>query len=1059
MARRKSLGLETPFDHLTALLRGQFGVPFGLVSFVHGEFSLFRSELGPGERSLPRDLSVSSILVGMGPGARLVVDDPSLHPVLKDHPMVVGEPHLRFFAGTTVSNSKGEAVGAVGIMDSRPRPALTAGEWATLDQVAAIAGSMFDQTTAQRVQSEQLKLLKLAEQMSGIGNWRYDVGSGEVTWSDEVYRIHGYAPREVEPSYEIVLASYHPEDAPVLADAVSRAMETGEGYDLELRLRPPGLDERLVVTRAATEQDDEGRTVALFGVFQDVTEAVRSTERLERSEFLFRLMSETATDVIARYDPDGTFRWLSPSVEAVMGWAPGEMIGRTSTDFVHPDDLHKIRAGFKACVAASQGAKPPRVEYRALKEDGSVVWLEASPRAVFDANGELLEFHDHVRDITTRKDAERVQTELVETLSMAEELGGVGSWRLDVASGAVTWSDEVYRIHGKSRDSFDPSFDDAVGCYHPDDRQTVADCCRQAIETGIGGGFQLRLIREDGETRTVSSNCRPERDGTGAIVALFGVFQDVTDSIRVHDQIAASEARFRLLADNATDIIATYGMDGLFRYISPAIEGVMGYHPEELVGQPFWKFMHPDDVGGLRRAFVAYAKAGPGAPSPRVPYRGLRKDGQTVWLEAHPKMIRDAEGRPVEFQDVVRDVSETKALEDALIAARDVAETGARTQSEFLANMSHELRTPLTSVIGFSGLLQNSRNLPEAERRYADRIATASEALLSVINDILDYSKLEADAVDLDPQVFDPRAMAEGAVAIVETQCQAKGLKLETEVEPGLPAALMGDEGRLRQVTLNFLSNAVKFTTTGTIRLSMTAVQDRLRVAVSDSGIGIAQEKIDALFDRFTQADASTTRVYGGTGLGLAISRRLIEMMGGAIGADSRPGEGSTFWFEVPMLGAVAGEQAADVGDLAVDLGLKILMADDAAPNRELVTAILGGLGLAVETVCNGAEAVEAARTGAYDLILMDVHMPVMDGLDATRAIRAMGGTAGRTPIVALTANVQPEQVVRCREAGMDGHVGKPIQLGELLMVLANASARGEDETMKFQAPLRSSGS
>jgi CheY-like chemotaxis protein len=269
----------------------------------------------------------------------------------------------------------------------------------------------------------------------------------------------------------------------------------------------------------------------------------------------------------------------------------------------------------------------------------------------------------------------------------------------------------------------------------------------------------------------------------------------------------------------------------------------------------------------------------------------------------------------------------------------------------------------------------------------------------------------------------------------------------------------MGDEGRLRQVTLNFLSNAVKFTTTGTIRLSMTAVQDRLRVAVSDSGIGIAQDKIDALFDRFTQADASTTRVYGGTGLGLAISRRLIEMMGGTIGADSRPGEGSTFWFEVPMLGAVAGEQAADVGDLAVDLGLKILMADDAAPNRELVTAILGGLGLAVETVCNGAEAVEAARTGAYDLILMDVHMPVMDGLDATRAIRAMGGTAGRTPIVALTANVQPEQVVRCREAGMDGHVGKPIQLGELLMVLATASARGQDETMTFQSPLRSSGS
>ena len=473
----------------------------------------------------------------------------------------------------------------------------------------------------------------------------------------------------------------------------------------------------------------------------------------------------------------------------------------------------------------------------------------------------------------------------------------------------------------------------------------------------------------------------------------------------------------------------------------------MGYRPEELVGKSIWDFIHPEDIGGLRTAFAAYLKAGPGAPSPRVPYRGVSKDGRAVWLEAHPKAIRDAEGRPLEFQDVVRDVSETKALEDELIASRDVAEAGARAKSEFLANMSHELRTPLTSVIGFSGLLQESRNLPEAERKYADRIATGSEALLSVINDILDYSKLEADAVDLDPQAFDPRAMAEGAVALVEAQCQAKGLRLEAAVDASVPGALMGDEGRLRQVTLNFLSNAVKFTTSGTVRLAVTVAGGRLRVLVKDSGIGISPDKIDALFDRFTQADASTTRVYGGTGLGLAISRRLIEMMGGEIGAESRPGEGSTFWFEVPVCEAVEAVEATGEGDLAVDAGLRILMADDAAPNRELVTAILGGLGLALDTVCNGAEAVEAARTGTYDLILMDVHMPVMDGLDATRAIRAISGPVGRTPIIALTANVQPEQVARCREAGMDGHVGKPIQISELLTALATVNAGAEDDT------------
>ena len=1045
-----SLGLETPFDYLTALLCEQFEVPAALVSFVHGDLAIFRSEVGLGESILPRDVSVSNILVGMGPGAHLVIEDARLHPVLKDHPMVAGHPFIRFFAGTTISNGKGEPVGAVGIMDSKPRPALTPPERASLDRVAAIAGSMLDQTTAQKLQAERLELLNLAEQMSGVGHWRFDVLSGEVTWSDEVYRIHGYEPGEVTPDYQIVMADYHPDDAGVLAEAVQRAIATGEGYDLRLRLQPAGREERLVETKATTEQDESGKTLAMFGVFQDVTEAVRSQERLAESEARFRLLSERSTDIIARFDTSGLFLYVSPSVKAVLGRTPEEMLGKDCSGFILEDDLKVIRATLIAYVQAGPEAPSPRYEYRAIRTDGSLIWLEATPRAIRDDSGTVVEFHDHVRDITARKAAEREQAELVETLKLAESIAGVGHWQLDVATGRVRWSDEVYRIHGVSPDAFDPQYDDAVAFYHSDDQARVRDWVTKAIDTGHAEPLRLRLIRSDSEERMVISHCMPQREESGATVALFGVFQDITESVRVHDRIAASEARYRLLADNATDIIATYGLDGVFSYVSPAIEVSMGYRPEELIGRSFWQFMHPDDVDGLRAAFTAYLKAGPDAQPPRVPYRGVRKDGRTVWLEAHPIVIRDARGRSVGFQDVVRDVSETKALEDQLVAARDVAEAGAQAKSEFLANMSHELRTPLTSVIGFSGLLQGSQNLPETERKYADRIATASEALLSVINDILDYSKLEADAVDLEVRPFEPRALAEGACAIVEAQVQAKGLTLETAIDANLPGVLIGDERRLRQVTLNFLSNAVKFTSAGTVRVALTATANgRLRTAVTDSGIGVAPEKLEALFDRFTQADSSTTRVFGGTGLGLAISKRLIEMMGGEIGAESRPGMGSTFWFEVPL--KVADEKVitgdAGASDKVLHEGLKILMADDAAPNRELMTAILGGLGLSLETVENGARAVEAARAGTYDLILMDVHMPVMDGLDATRAIRALNGDPGRVPIIALTANVQPEQVERCREAGMDDHVGKPIHVAELLRVIAARLDHRENPT------------
>ncbi|MDZ4061550.1 MAG: PAS domain-containing protein [Brevundimonas sp.] len=785
-------GLEGPLDRLTALACTLFGMPHGVISVVIGEQTLFRANVGLNQNVMARDQSASAILVGMGPGAVLVVRDSHLHPTLKDHPMVTGHPGIRFFAGTTISDSRGKAIGAVGVMDVKPHPDFDERRLEGLVEIGRLAAAFLEQAELARRKTERLELLRLAEEVSGVGHWRYDHESGEVTWSDEVYRIHGLKPGEVDPSYENVLAYYHPDDAPVVAEAVQRALKTGEGYQFRLRLRPPGRGERLVDAKAKAEQDEHGRTIAIFGVFQDVT-----------------------------------------------------------------------------------------------------------------------------------------------------------------------------------------------------------------------------------------------------------------DSVGVHERIAQSEERYRLLAERTSDIIAVFALDGTFRYVSPAITRLMGWEPEELIGRKTWDVIHPDDHALVKQAYVDFFAAGPTGPSPQLRYRCIHKDGSYRWLDAHPSIFWDAEGRPVEVQDNVRDATATKQLEDDLMAERDRAEAAARAKTEFLANMSHELRTPLTSVIGFAGLLKQSSDLGPDERRYVDRIATSSDALLGVINDILDYSKLEAEAVGLDPLAFDPRGMIAGAVGIVESQCEAKGLTLVQTADDSVPPGLMGDEGRLRQVMLNLLSNAVKFTGQGTVMVSATYDEGRLRVAVSDTGIGISEEKAATLFRRFVQADASTTRTFGGTGLGLAISRRLIEMMGGTIGVDSQPGVGSTFWFEVPLVPADPGQVAGGHdGETAVDGTLRILMADDAPANRELVSAILGGMGLSIDGVENGAEAVEAVRSGAYDLVLMDVHMPVMDGLTATREIRAMARELGHVPIIALTANVQPEQVRLCHEAGMDAHVGKPIQVAELMAAISrvlNASEACED--------------
>ncbi|HUH10336.1 MAG TPA: ATP-binding protein [Brevundimonas sp.] len=664
--------------------------------------------------------------------------------------------------------------------------------------------------------------------------------------------------------------------------------------------------------------------------------------------------------------------------------------------------------------------------------------------------GQLKLLAGMAEDIIAGIEAARIRDERLETLRLVEQMSGVGHWRLERNTGVVKWSDEVYRIHGVERESFDPNLHSALDFYVEGDRQKLADMIQRGIENGEGYLAKLQIIRPDGEERRVLTHAETEVDETGRVVAMFGVFQDVTEQERVLARARRDEGRYRLLAENVGDVITRVKMDGSSKYISPAIQQLLGWTFEEMSGQST-DYVYHEDRHLVLKAIGESVKTG--TPT-RLEHRAVHKSGAIIWVECTFKALRDENGHVDDVVVVIRDMTQRKALEDEVIEAKERAEKAAQAKSEFLANMSHELRTPLTSVIGFSGLLQGSEALPAEERVYVERIATASEALLGVINDILDYSKLEANAIEMDPEPFQVAALVDGAAAIVEGQCVAKGLSLKVVADAAMPEVLTGDAGRLRQVMLNFLSNAVKFTSKGGVTLRVGGAPDlagrwRLRVAVTDTGIGIPAEKIEQLFERFTQADASTTRVYGGTGLGLAISRRLIEIMGGEIGVDSRPGEGATFWFETPLAqgGAVGGLAGGDE-DMATPGGMvggRILMADDAPGNRELVSAILRGLGLEIDTVCDGAEAVQAMQTGAYDLVLMDVHMPVMDGLAATREIRRMqAGSSRRTPILALTANVQADQVARCLDSGMDGHLAKPIQIPELAGALAHWLAGGD---------------
>lgn len=377
-------------------------------------------------------------------------------------------------------------------------------------------------------------------------------------------------------------------------------------------------------------------------------------------------------------------------------------------------------------------------------------------------------------------------------------------------------------------------------------------------------------------------------------------------------------------------------------------------------------------------------------------------------------------------------------VEMELREATRLASEASEAKTVFLAAMSHEVRTPLTGILGYTELLMDEP-LTSTQRDYARRLQIAGVGLSTLVDDILDFSKIEAGEIDIVEAPFSLAGLIANCLSISSMTARKKELRLRSEIDPALPEAVLGDEPRLRQVLLNLLNNAVKFTDDGSVTLraarrSDPGVGECIRFEVADTGIGIEPSRQHRLFQDFSQASASIQHEYGGTGLGLAISRRLVELMGGEIGLESGGGRGSTFWFTVPLAKAetVDPERLDEVDAAGVASG-RILLAEDAPQNRDLVRTILERQGYRVDVACDGEEAVAAVRSTAYDLVLMDIQMPRMDGATATRQIRQMPGRAGKVPIIAMTANVLPEQLRCFRKAGLSDQIAKPFRKHQLI--------------------------
>jgi PAS domain S-box-containing protein len=635
-----------------------------------------------------------------------------------------------------------------------------------------------------------------------------------------------------------------------------------------------------------------------------------------------------------------------------------------------------------------------------------------------------------IRDVTERK---RIDVQVRENEERLRRIADVSfDTLIESTNGLITYITEAgARRYGYAADELlgKPS----LTLIAPEHRANVTG----RVANRERGMYELEHLRKDG-TRFPVEVARLHFTKDDASATLIAV-RDITERKLAEEQMRRSEERLRHIAAACFATIIEI-VDGRVAYITEAGAESYGYAVEKLIGAPALRLVAPEHVKQVEERL-------------RDRHSGLfevehvRKDGSRFPVEITAQQFKRAEENIRVI--AVRDITERRRIEADLRAAKERAEAANRAKSEFLAVMSHEIRTPMNGVLGMAGILCDTSLEPQ-QRDYVDVIRQSGKALLAILNDILDFSKMEAGRLDLEDVDFPVHEVVESVASLLGPDAHRKGLALSIDFDHRLPKKAKGDPGRLRQILINLVGNAIKFTETGSVaidcRVEAAATVDGrslLRFAVADTGIGIAADDQARLFSQFTQVDSSTTRRFGGTGLGLAICKQLVQMMGGEIGVDSAPGSGSIFWFTA-RLGAADASAAHELPKARTATPaattLRILVAEDNSANQKVAVAVLTRSGHAVDVVGNGIEAVNAVRAIAFDLVMMDLHMPEMDGISATRAIRAFAGDRSRVPIVAMTADALGGARERCLEAGMNDYISKPIDAEELHAAIARFS-------------------
>jgi PAS domain S-box-containing protein len=792
---------------------------------------------------------------------------------------------------------------------------------------------------------------------------------------------------------------------------------------------------------------DEGGAIAgVVLVFRDVTQRRRAeeAEAFRRSEQRWRSLTEALPQLVWSAAPDGACDYFSTQWTEHTGVAEAELLGWRWLETLHPEDREPTRHAWLESVA---GRRPYDVEYRVRRRDGEYRWFKTRGVPIRNTSGTIVKWFGTCTDITDLRQAE-------EALRESERRFRVF---VDHAADAFFLQDDrgvILDVNRRACESLGYARDELIGMtpfgFDPDLTPGFLEEAARKLNEGETIAFESRHRRKDGTTFPAEVRGKAFWEGSRRFVVSLA--RDVTDRRRAEEALRESEQRFRGTFENAAVGIAHTHPTGRFLRVNETFCAVVGYPRDELLRKTFQDVTHPDDLAASLEPFTALMRGE--SPGFGIEQRYVRKDGSPVWAELFVSLQRDAAGKPAYAIAVIQDITERKRLDGELRQAKESAEAANRAKDEFLANVSHEIRTPMNAILGMTELVLDT-DLTDDQRQCLRTAKSAADSLLTMLNDLLDFSKIEAGKMALDPADFSLRAMVGNTLRALAPRAHQKGLELVAEVRPDVPDALVGDGGRLRQVILNLVGNAIKFTDAGEVVVHVESVADQtpageavVRFVVRDTGIGIEPEMQGRIFRAFEQADTSTTRKYGGTGLGLSIAARLVRLMGGLITVASEPGRGSTFAFTLRFPRQA---NPAEPGPLPVAVplrGLRVLVVDDSATNRHILEQWLRDWGMEPTAVGDGPAALDALRRAAgqgrpYALVLLDARMPDTDGPALAARIREQPELS-TVRLLLLTSGDRPGDRDRVRGLRIDAHLLKPVQPDELLETIHRVLQRDE---------------